>query len=222
MNVPEWCINHRRPTNLVSGVNQETLVDTRMAEQPTETRIGTDDAILQQQYLRALSSFEGIVLSQIDVKNRLGDRLNYSIRAGLIILSVIAFSILILLLTLSSQINRISGVVGAMNTHFSAVTMRMDEIVEYLDSMEDQVAQLRDIETATSVMKQDIAGIVDVTGDIMVNVNSVGFQMNGTRQNVEQIALTMDAMNVEVQAMSVEMNRMAKPARTLNRMFPFP
>ena len=91
----------------------------------------TEDTVLQQQYLRALSSFEGIVLSQIDVKNALGDRLNYSIRAGLIILFVIAFSILVLLLTLSSQITRISNVVGAMNTHFSAVSLRMDEISEY-------------------------------------------------------------------------------------------
>ena len=64
-----------------------------MAEIPLEPRTSSDETILQQQYLRALSSFEGIVLSQIDVKNKLGDRLNYSIRAGLIILSVIAFSI---------------------------------------------------------------------------------------------------------------------------------
>ncbi|MCW5586810.1 MAG: hypothetical protein KIS75_11810, partial [Chromatiales bacterium] len=93
-----------------------------MVGEPSGARTSADETILQQQYLRALSSFEGIVLSQIDVKNRLGDRLNYSIRAGLIILSVIAFSILVLLLTLSSQINRISNVVGAMNTHFSAVS----------------------------------------------------------------------------------------------------
>ena len=103
-----------------------------MADQTPEMRTSSDDAILQQQYLRALSSFEGIVLSQIDVKNKLGDRLNYSIRTGLIILSVIAFSILVLLLTLSSQINRISSVVGAMNTHFSAVSLRMDEITALL------------------------------------------------------------------------------------------
>ena len=110
-----------------------------MVGEPSGARTSADETILQQQYLRALSSFEGIVLSQIDVKNRLGDRLNYSIRAGLIILSVIAFSILVLLLTLSSQINRISNVVGAMNTHFSAVSLRMDEISDHLGSMESQV-----------------------------------------------------------------------------------
>lgn len=194
-----------------------------MAEEPLEPRVSSaDDTILQQQYLRALSSFEGIVLSQIDVKNKLGDRLNYSIRAGLIILSVIAFSILVLLLTLSSQITRISQVVGAMNTHFSAISLRMDEITQDLGSMETQVAQLAPIATITSGMRDEIAAISGSTGDIENSMLSIGQQMSGTRTNVEAIAVTMNAMNNEVQAMSAEMHRMAKPARTLNRMFPFP
>lgn len=193
-----------------------------MVGEPAGPATNTDDTILQQQYLRALSSFEGIVLSQIDVKNALGDRLNYSIRAGLIILFVIAFSILVLLLTLSSQITRISDVVGAMNTHFSAVSLRMDEISEYLGSMETQVAQMRSIERDTLTMQAEIQSIGEATGNIQDSVVSIGQHMGGTRYNVENIAVTMNAMNMEVQAMSVEMHRMAKPARTLNKMFPFP
>jgi len=193
-----------------------------MAGEPADSAAKADDTILQQQYLRALSSFEGIVLSQIDVKNALGDRLNYSIRAGLIILFVIAFSILVLLLTLSSQITRISDVVGAMNTHFSSVSLRMDEISEYLGSMETQVANMKLIEEDTAIMQLEIQTIGEATGHIEGSVVSIGQQMGGTRQNVENIALTINAMNMEVQAMSVEMHRMAKPARTLNNMFPFP
>jgi len=193
-----------------------------MAGESKDQAAGSEDTILQQQYLRALSSFEGIVLSQIDVKNALGDRLNYSIRAGLIILFVIAFSILVLLLTLSSQITRISNVVGAMNTHFSAISLRMDEISQYLGSMETQVAQMKSLEENTAVMQVEIQTIGEATGSIEGSVVSIGHQMNGTRQNVENIAVTMNAMNMEVQAMSVEMHRMAKPARTLNKIFPFP
>lgn len=193
-----------------------------MTDDPLDSQARADDTILQQQYLRALSSFEGIVLSQIDVKNKLGDRLNYSIRAGLIILSVMAFSILVLLLTLSSQITRISTVVGAMNTHFSAISLRMDEITHDMGSMETQVAHLQSISTITSSMREEIAIISTATGEIETSMLSIGQQMSGTRGNVEQIANTMNAMNLEVQAMSAEMHRMAKPARTLNRMFPFP
>ena len=193
-----------------------------MADEPAGSADQTEDHVLQQQYLRALSSFEGIVLSQIDVKNALGDRLNYSIRAGLIILFVIAFSILVLLLTLSSQITRISDVVGAMNTHFSAVSLRMDEISEAMGSMEAQVAHMRAIEKDTATIKGAMDWIGEATGSMQGSVTNIGQHMGGTRQNVENIAVTMHAMNAEVQAMSLEMHRMGKPARTLNNMFPFP
>jgi methyl-accepting chemotaxis protein len=193
-----------------------------MAEAPFEPRASSDEQILQQQYLRAMSSFEGIVLNQIDVKNKLGDRLSWAVRTGLVILSIIAFSILVLLLTLSSQVNRISEVVGAMNTHFSAVSMRMGEISEDFASMQKQVAHMRDMSEYTNAMQAEMLKINASTGDIQGSVVSIGQQMTGTRKNVQQISATMNAINHEVQGMSAEMHRMAKPARALNNMFPFP
>lgn len=193
-----------------------------MAGEAPETRPPSDDTILQQQYLRALSSFEGIVLSQIDVKNKLGDRLNYSIRAGLIILFVIAFSILVLLLTLSSQINRISSVVGAMNGHFSAVSDRMDQIAARMASMEGEVARLEGIGADTAVLQTEISGISDSTQAIEGSLADIGLRMTESQLHVQDIAGTIGVMNNEVQTMSVDMHRMAKPARSLNRMMPFP
>ena len=193
-----------------------------MVEQPVDPRASTDEQILQQQYLRAMSSFEGIVLNQIDVKNKLGDRLSWAVRAGLIILFIIAFSILVLLLTLSSQINRISEVVGAMNTHFSTVSMRMSEIRDHMGSMQAQVEQMDQMADFTETMRGEIQAIGESTGQIQGSVVSIGRQMAGTRNNVQNIAGTMNAINHEVQGMSAEMHRMAKPARALNNMFPFP
>ena len=193
-----------------------------MAEQPIDPRASSDEQILQQQYLRAMSSFEGIVLNQIDVKNKLGDKLVWSIRAGLVILSIIAFSILVLLLTLSSQVNRISEVVGAMNTHFSSVALRMSEISDDMGSMQQQVARMEEMAGYTSVMREEVQSIGESTGEIGGSVTSIGQQMTGTRNNVQNIAVTMNAINHEVQGMSAEMHRMAKPARALNQIFPFP
>ncbi len=193
-----------------------------MAGEPNQPNASSDEAVLQQQYLRALSSFEGIVLSQIDVKNKLGDRLNYAIRSGLIILFVIAFSILVLLLTLSSQINRISNVVASMNTHFSAVTLRMDEITADMTAIEAQVALLQSISDYTAVMQEAVAEIGENTALLEERMDTTSQHMEGTRFSVENVAGTVSVMNQEVQAMSAEMHRMAKPARTMNRMFPFP
>ncbi len=193
-----------------------------MAEDTQSPRASTDDAVLQQQYLRALSSFEGIVLSQIDIKNKLGDRLNYSIRTGLIILGAIAFSILVLLLTLTSQINRISAVVNDMNIHFTSVAIQMNDVRLYMSSMEKRVALLENIDGYTLAMDEDMRQIGSDVHSIGGSLDGVRHQVRAVRTDIGNVAITVDRMNAEVQAMSQDMHRMAKPARTMNKMFPFP
>jgi methyl-accepting chemotaxis protein len=186
-----------------------------MATPPQTPRASSDEEILQQQYLRSLSSFEGIILGQIDIKNRLGDRLNYSIQAGIIILGAIAVSILILLLTLTSQINRISAVVADMNKSFTTVSDSMHRITGHMESMEKRIALLEGIESTAAVMDEEMQ-------EIRSTVDGIGRQIGAVRGNVTNIATTMEAMNAEIHAMGAEMHHMAKPARSMNKMFPFP
>jgi len=194
-----------------------------MADPPqTSPRASTDEEILPQQYLRALSSFEGIVLGQIDIKNRLGDRLNYSIQAGIIILGIIAFSILVLLLTLTSQINRVSSVITEMNKSFTTVSERMHEITGHMASMEKRVALLEGIEGTAATMDQEMTQIRQDMDTMRTTVDGIGRQLGAVRGNVTNIATTMEAMNAEVHAMGAEMHHMSKPARSMNKMFPFP
>ena len=193
-----------------------------MAEENTTTQGSNEDAVLQQRYLRALSSFEGIVLSQIDIKNKLGDRLNYSIRAGIIILGVIAFSILILLLTLSSQITRISDVVANMNSHFNSISVKMDQIQDHMISMEVQVASLGVIDAHTAEIDGNMVAIGHDMEAMQHTVDSISRRLTGVRDNVSNISVSIDRMNVEVHAMGQDMHQMAKPARSMNKMFPFP
>jgi hypothetical protein len=193
-----------------------------MGEERPTSRRREDDAILQQQYRRALSSFEGIILSQIDIKNKLGDRLNYSIQAGIIILGAIAISILVLLLTLSAQITRISGVVADMNVHFQSVSDQMHQIRGHMGAMQKQVALLDQIDEMTGVMEQEmrtISGDMDLMRRTMQGIDA---HVAAVRNNVGNISVNMDVMNREVQAMSVDMLQVSKPARTMNKMFPFP
>lgn len=193
-----------------------------MAEEPEAPKASTDEAVLHQQYLRSLSSFEGIILSQIDIKNKLGDRLNYSIRTGLIILGVIAFSILVLMLALSAQVNKISGVVGDMNAHFSSVADQMNQVRIHMIAMEQRVGLLENMDANTAAMDKDMIGIKAELSGMQQSFDGIRQHVTAVRSEMGSIALTMDRMNVEVQAMSQDMHRMAKPARTMNKMFPFP
>jgi len=193
-----------------------------MADEPQGPKASTDEKVLQQQYLRALGSFEGIILSQIDIKNKLGNRLNYSIRAGLVILSAIAFSILVLLLTLSAQINRISDVVGDMNAHFSAVSGKMDRIRDRMMTMETQAHVLAGIAGNIGSMEQQMRMISADLGGMQPNVQGISRSVTSVSASVTSVAAGMDRMNMEVQAMSGDIHRMGAPARTMNQMFPFP
>ncbi len=193
-----------------------------MSDDPHKLGISDDDEILDQQFMRAVSSFEGIILSQISTKNRLGARLNYTVQAGIIILGLIAVSILVLLLVLSSQINRISSVVSDMNTHFTSISAEMDHMNSYIDSMAKRVALLESIDTQTNVMKESMKSIVTDMNSMQNAVFGISGHVNGVRNNVDNISMTMNQMDVEVVNMSRDIHRMGKPSRTLNKMFPFP
>lgn len=193
-----------------------------MTEEQLAAKASSDDSVLQAQYLRSLSSFEGIVLAQIEMKNQLSHRLNWTIRAGLILLGVIAFSILVLLLTLSSQINRISDVVVSINDHFNAITVRMDRVSAAMGSMEKRVALLAPIDASTGVMDKEMAEITQHMNGMRSNLDGIRQQLTFVRDEVGNISGTVGAMNREVGIMAIEMHDMAKPARTMNKIFPIP
>lgn len=193
-----------------------------MAEEKKQAGQSQDDTILQQQFLRAVSSFEGIMLSQIDIKNRLADRLNYSIRTGLIILGLIAASILILLLTLSSQINRISGVVTEMNRDFTSVSEQMVLIKQSMTSIEKRVALLQQMDLQTRGMEQEMVSIGGDLATLNNSVERISGSLSTVRNNVDAISLIINQMDLEVYGMGQEMHRMGQPARSINRMIPLP
>lgn len=193
-----------------------------MGDQDGAPKTPAEEELLQQQFLRALSSFEGIVLSQIDIKNKLGDRLNYSIRTGLIILGVIALSILVLLWTLSSQIDRISAVVAAMNIHFQEISLKMDRVRDNMVTMEQRVALLEQMDRYTRHMNEEMIGIATDMESLRGQMGTIGGHVHTVRNRVGNIAISIDRINGEVQVMSVEMHRMGQPARSINNMLPFP
>jgi len=189
----------------------------------SEERLTTaEEAVLQQQYLRALDSFEETIHSHILIENQLGDRLNYSIQAGIIILGVIAVSILALLLTLSAQINNISAVVSAMNRHFTSVAERMHHIRGHMVNMEQGISLLAQIERMTGIMDSEMAAIDADLARVRQTLGGIDDHVDKVSTYVGRISVKMDIMNNEVRTMSWEIHQLATPARTMNKLFPFP
>ncbi len=178
--------------------------------------------ISDQQLLRAARSFEAMMLSQIEISAKLADDLKHAIRIGMAVLALIAISILVLLLTLSSQINRISDVVVDMNTNFSAVTVRMDQMSEYIDSMARRVALLQLMDEQTTTMKQEITTITGDMEQMRQTISNMGKQVTSVRHSVDGMSASISRMDDQVQLMAADMQHMAKPARSINKMFPLP
>ncbi len=193
-----------------------------MVDETKKTPEDSEEVVLQQQFRRALTSFEGIVLSQIDIKNTLADRLNWSIRAGLIILSVIAVSILILLFTLSTQVQRISNVVNDINGNFAIVSERMSRIDRHFKSIDQRVALLDGMKEQTAVMDEEMLVINEDLHAIRNAVGGISHDVAVVRNNVLNISVAIDRMGLEVLNMSHDMGRISKPSRGMNKMFPFP
>ncbi len=191
-------------------------------EEAMKPRTAVDDAILQQQYRRALSSFEGIMLSEIELTNRLSTRLNYGIQAGTFILAAISISLSLLLFTLTSQVSRISSVVEGMKDHFISVSDQMHAISGHMNAIESRVALLETVDQRTALMDVEMTNILTDMDQMRANVTGIDDYLATVRTHIANVSFNMDIMNNEVQIMSVELGRMAKPMRNMNKMFPFP
>ena len=188
-----------------------------MADQPQHSTPQVDPKLL-----RAARSFEAILFSQIGIQEKLSNDLKNAIRFGMVILGLIAISILVLLLTLSSQINRISAVVQDMNHNFTQVTAQMDSISASIDAMAVRMALLEAVDEETDVMRRQMSTIDKDVGQMGDTIASMRTHMTEVRQAVENMAVTISRMDDEVQMMAADMQHMAKPARTLNKFFPIP
>jgi hypothetical protein len=193
-----------------------------MTEEENKAGRAVDDAILQQQYRRALSSFEGIILSEIELTRTLGNRLNYAIQAGTLILAAISVSLSLLLFTLTSQVSRISGVVDGMKEHFISVSNQMTIINGHMDSIEKRVALMETFDYRTAIMDVEMGHILTDMTQMRANVDGIDATLAAIRNHISNVSFNMDLMNNEVQVMSVEMGEMAKPMRNMNKIIPFP
>lgn len=180
----------------------------------------TEPQVSDEQLVRSVRSFEAIMVSQIEIGDKLGDDLKSAIRVGMIVLGLIAVSILILLLTLSSQVNRISAVVGDMDTNFTSVSLQMDQMSLSVNSMAKRVALLQEIDRQTASMRNEMTQITNDLTSMDKTVHGISNNVTVVRHNVHNISASMNHMDDQVQMMSVDMQHMSQPARSINKMFP--
>ncbi len=191
-----------------------------MSEESAPREIKTPEEITDEHFMRAARSLEAILLSYMEIQDKLGDDLKSSIRFGMVILGLIAISILVLLLTLSSQINHISAAVGEMNKNFTSITLQMDQMSDDIDSMGRRVALLEGMDGQIDGMRRNMTHITSSMKVMRKTVGGISQYVGSVRKDVDAMSASIGRMDAEVQGMAREMQHMSRPARTLNKMFP--
>ncbi len=169
----------------------------------------------------AVKRFENIMLSRIYVQQRLGDRLKNSIRIGMVILFLLAISIFTLLLTLSIQINRVGESIVHMNQSFGGIAQNMNRIDSYMTNMESQVAYLPKIKDKTEIFDQQM-GLMNHDFLVIKNeIRAMSDNISLIENKMKSMSYSISQMDDRVGLMTQDTHRMSKPAKNINKLFPF-
>jgi len=169
----------------------------------------------------AVKRFENIMMSRIYVQQRLGDRLKNSIRIGMVILFLLAISISTLLFTLSVQVSRVGDSIIHMNQNFNSIAQNMNHINSYMIEMEKQVAFLPKIKNETSVFDQQMKLMNKDFSVIKNEISNMSDNIALIEGKIKDVSHSVVQMDEQVGLMNYDTQRMSKPAKNVNRMFPF-
>jgi len=97
-----------------------------------------------------------------------------------------------------------------------------DRITDAMASMREQVAFMDQVRAGTETMSNEMSAMQQQIHRMSVDVQGIQGELSLVKDDMAGIATSVANINAEVAIMGHDMHRMAKPARTINRIFPFP
>ncbi|MCW8917905.1 MAG: hypothetical protein OQL08_03715 [Gammaproteobacteria bacterium] len=170
----------------------------------------------------AIRHFDRVVRSQISIQERQGERIKNSIRAGMVLLVLLAISIFVILYTMVTQVNLISEAVVRMESGFSEVTNQMVKVDRLMTSMEGNVLHMESVSSVMQGMDGEMGKMTRQMEQMQGEVDAMRGEVVVIRQQADTITHTAGVIDQEIYRMNQNINRMAAPARSMNKMFPIP
>jgi peptidoglycan hydrolase CwlO-like protein len=191
-----------------------------MAETELDGRdIGTEN---YEELRNAIRHFDRVIRSQIVIQGRQGDRIKNSIRAGMLFLVLIGISIFIILYTMVTQVNQISEAVVRMDHSFDEVRVQMVKVDQLMTGMEKNVLYMDAVSSVMQNMDSEMGQMTRQMQQMQVEVDAMKNEVAVIRQQADVMTRTSGVMDQEIYRMNQDMNRLAAPARSMNKMFPMP
>lgn len=191
-----------------------------MAETELEGRdVDTEN---YEELRNAIRHFDRVIRSQIVIQGRQGDRIKNSIRAGMLFLVLIGISIFIILYTMVTQVSLISDAVVRMDQSFDEVRVQMNEVDQLMTGMERNVLYMDAVSSVMKNMDAEMGQMTRQMQQMQVEVDAMKNEVTVIRQQADIMTHTTGVMDQEIYRMNQDMNRLAAPARSMNKMFPMP
>lgn len=162
-----------------------------------------------------VSKFDSIMDRKVDIYLRQSIRLNSTVRAGMIILGIVGFSIFLLLYSLSSQVGHMQVGVHQMTEHFQLVEQNMHRVSEILGDIESRVALMGAIKNNMQQVQNISGSMQQGMTQIHLNMSEVNQRMRRMQQHMQVVNNQLANMQVAVGGVTRETHRISKPANIL-------
>jgi len=170
----------------------------------------------------AIRHFDRVIRAQMKIQGSQGDRVNNSIRAGMLFLVLIGISIFVILVSMVTQVKQISESVTKMDASFGQVKVQMIKVDELMTHMEVNVASMASVDRVMQSMDAEMLAMTQKIGNMQQDVGAMSNELTVIRQQGDSMTHTAGVMDMEIYKMKQEVRRMATPARSINKMFPIP
>ena len=147
---------------------------------------------------------------------------NRVIRSGIIGLMLIATSILLLVVLVSHQMNKIADMMLTLDQHMSIIVTDTRDMTKYVKSMDDSVSSL-------PLIVNEIAEMQDSVTKINTDMTVISEQMNNSVVLVENIIYNVEGMGSNlksvahiVKGMDQNIDTVSRPFSFFNKMVPMP
>lgn len=169
-------------------------------------------ALLDDQLLQALESFEQIMSHRNEMYLRLSHRVRYTVRGGMAVFATIGVAMFVLLATLVMQVDHARESSRLLARHVSVMAGDMEQIETSVHDMEGRMHQFVSIGDYMHVMTDQTGVISAGMEDMDANMAVIKRQMTSINGRLGRITRHTGAMGHAVNGMGRSMNDMARPA----------
>lgn len=166
--------------------------------------------------------FDRVIRAQIKIQGMQGDRIKNSIRAGMLFLVLFGISIFVILMSMVTQVEQISEAVTKMDASFDEVRVQMVNVDKLMKGMEVNVSSMASIDSVMQSINAEMLVVTKRIGSMQKKVGAMSQEVAVISQQGGVMTNTAGVMDMEIYKMNQEVNRMATPARSINKMFPLP